>query len=109
MKLYWHHKKKKLSYDQAINRILSIGFTSANRGYEKVLKNGNRLHIISHADYFSIHIDDSKHNVVGGAKVDKKLRETIAELEGDMFTIRKQQFKKKIVSLLKLLIEKIER
>jgi hypothetical protein len=84
---YWYFKESGLTREQAESRVLSIGFTDAEKGWEKKLyqdgrtKRFRRLHIIPGIDYFSIHEDTMHHSVHRGKHAKKRREDVLHQLQ----------------------------
>ena len=76
----WRYKEQKLTRQQAIEKILKIGFKDSDKGWVKSL-GSTRLHICQSDGYMTIHRDNDLHTVMGGEKTRKILLKVLAQLQ----------------------------
>lgn len=80
----WNYKDKKLSRNEAIERIYELGFVDDKiRGWVKSLGT-TQIHIIPSDGFMTIHRDNDLHTVMGGSKTRMLLLKTRAELDRDI-------------------------
>lgn len=100
--IIWNYPQQGLTREQAEQKIYSLGFRDAEKGFEMVFGD-TRIHIIPSGDYMTMHRDNKHHTVMGGTKTRKLLKSVLADLENNsvkILSIKLEQYTKKFLQRL---------